>query len=51
MKAHLANRSANTCALAAVTLILAAYPLARIVVPLVLHAVVPNTIRSVLNLI
>jgi hypothetical protein len=51
MKAYPANRSSNTWALAAVTLILVAYPIARILVPMVLHAVVPNAVRSVLNLI
>jgi hypothetical protein len=51
MKVHLANRSGNTWALAAVTVILVAYPIARVIVPLVLHAVVPNTVWSVLNLI
>jgi hypothetical protein len=51
MKACLANRSSNTWALAAVTLILVAYPIARIVVPAVVRAVVPNAVQSVLNLI
>jgi hypothetical protein len=51
MKAHLANRPSSTWAVAAVTLILVAYPIARILVPVLLHAVVPNAVRSVLNLI
>lgn len=50
MKAYLANRS-NTWALAAITVVLIAYPIARIVVPAVVHAVVPDVVRTVLNLI
>jgi len=38
-------------ALAAVTAVLIAYPIARIVIPAVLHAVVPDVARTVLNLI
>lgn len=51
MKAYLANRSSNAWALAAITVVLIAYPIARIVVPAVVHAVVPDVVRTVLNLI
>jgi hypothetical protein len=43
--------SAKTSALAAVTAVLIAYPIARIVIPAILHSIVPDTVRSVLNLI
>ena len=43
--------SANTWALAAVTVALIVYPIARIVIPAIVHAVVPDAIRTVLNLI
>jgi hypothetical protein len=43
--------SANTWALAAVTVVLIAYPIARIVIPAMLHGIVPDVVRSVLNLI
>ena len=42
--------SANTWVLAAVTAVLIAYPIARIVIPVVLHHVVPDVVRTVLNL-
>jgi hypothetical protein len=43
--------SANTWALAAVTVALIAYPIARIVIPALLHGIVPDVVRTVLNLI
>jgi hypothetical protein len=43
--------SANTWALAAVTVVLIAYPIARIVIPVVLNGTVPDVVRTVLNLI
>ena len=43
--------SAKTWALAAVAVVLIAYPFARIVIPAVLHALVPDAVRTVLNLI
>ncbi|MGA9978351.1 MAG: hypothetical protein WBQ08_06945 [Candidatus Sulfotelmatobacter sp.] len=43
--------SANMWALAAVTVVLIAYPIARFVVPAVLQAVVPDVVRTVLTLI
>jgi len=51
MKACFTNRSSNSWALAAVTVVLIAYPLARVVIPAVVHAVVPQVVRTVLNLI
>ena len=43
--------SANTWALAAVAVVLIAYPIARIVIPAALHGIVPDAVRIVLNLI
>jgi hypothetical protein len=43
--------SAKTSALAAVTAVLIAYPIARIVIPAILHSIVPDAVRSVFNLI
>lgn len=43
--------SAKTWALRAVAVVLATYPIARIVIPAVLHAAVPDVVRTVLNLI
>jgi len=43
--------SSNTWALAAATVLTIAYPIARIAIPAVLHALVPNVVRTVLHLI
>jgi hypothetical protein len=43
--------SADKWALAAATAVLIAYPIARIVIPVVLHDIVPDVVRTVLNLI
>ena len=43
--------SAKTWALAALTVVLIAYPIARIVIPAILHGIVPDVVRTVLNLI
>lgn len=43
--------SANTWALAAVAVVLIVYPIARIVIPAVLNGIVPDVVRTVLNLI
>jgi hypothetical protein len=43
--------SAHTWALAAVTVVLIVYPIARIVIPAVLNGIVPEVVRTVLNLI
>ncbi len=42
--------STNTWVLAAVTVAAIAYPIARIAIPALLHAVVPDVVRTVLNL-
>ena len=42
--------SAKTWAVAAATVVLIAYPIARIVIPAVLHDIVPDVVRTVLNL-
>ena len=43
--------SAKTWALAAVTVVLIAYPIARIVIPAVFNGIVPDVVRNVLNVI
>ena len=43
--------SASTWALAAVTVVLIAYPIARVVIPAALHNMVPDVVRTVLHLI
>lgn len=43
--------SANTWALAATTMLMIAYPVARMVIPAIVHGIVPDAVRSVLNLI
>jgi hypothetical protein len=43
--------SANRWALAAVTVVAIAYPIARIVIPTILHGIVPEAVRTVLKLI
>jgi hypothetical protein len=43
--------SANMWALAAVAVVLIAYPIARIVIPVILRGIVPDVVRTVLNLI
>jgi hypothetical protein len=43
--------SANRWAMAAVTMVLIAYPVARIVIPAIVDGIVPNVVRTVLNLI
>ncbi len=40
--------SANTWALAATTVVLIAYPIARILIPAVLNGIVPDVVRNVL---
>ena len=42
--------SANTWDLAAITLVVIAYPIARLVVPAVLHHILPDVVRTVFNL-
>jgi hypothetical protein len=43
--------SAKMWALAAAAVVLITYPMARIVIPVVLHAIVPDLVRTVLNVI
>jgi hypothetical protein len=43
--------SAKAWALTAVPVVLIAYPIARIVLPAVLHCIVPDVVRNLLNLI
>ena len=51
MKTYLANAPARLWALIVVPLVLLIYPLVAVVVPAVIRAVVPETIRTVLSLI
>ena len=48
LDSHLAT---DTWALAAVTVVAIAYPIVRIVIPALLHGVVPDVLRTVFNLI
>jgi len=43
--------SADTWALSAVTVVLIVYPIARILIPALLHDIVPDVVRTVLNVI
>lgn len=51
MKAYLANLPMRTWLLLMVPAIMVAYPVVRCVVPLVIHAVVPEAVRVVLSTI
>ena len=51
MKAYFTNLPTKTWILLVVPAIVIAYPIARIAVPAVLHAVVPEVVRSVLSVI
>jgi hypothetical protein len=51
MKAYFNNLPTRTWLLLVVPLVVLAYPIVRIVVPAVLHAVVPEVVRSVLSVI
>jgi hypothetical protein len=51
MKAYLQNLPMKTWLLLVIPTVLVAYPILRIVGPAVLHAVVPEVVRSVLMLI
>jgi hypothetical protein len=48
LESHLA---ANTWALAAVAVALIVYPIARITIPVILHGIVPDVVRTLLKLI
>lgn len=51
MKAYLNNVSTRTWLLLVIPAVVLAYPVARIVVPAVVHAVVPEVVRTVLSVI
>jgi hypothetical protein len=51
MKAYLSHLPPRTWALAVISAILLAYPIARIVVPAVVHAMVPDVVETVLKVI
>lgn len=51
MKNHFTNLPARIWALLALPVVAIAYPVATVVVPAVVHAVVPEVVRSVLSLI
>ncbi len=51
MRAYLNNLPTRTWLLLALPVIVLAYPIVRIVVPAVVHAVVPEVVRSVLTVI
>ena len=51
MKAYLNNLPMRTWLLLVLPAIAIAYPVARVVVPAVVHAVVPEVVRSVLHVI
>jgi hypothetical protein len=51
MKAYFNNMPTKTWLLLVIPAVLLAYPVARIIVPAVLHAVVPDVVRSVLSVI
>jgi hypothetical protein len=51
MKAYLANLPTSIWALAVIPLILLAYPIVHMVFPALVHALVPDVVRSVLNVI
>ncbi len=51
MKTYLNNLSSTVWALLAIPLVAVAYPVATLVVPALLHALVPESVRAVLNLL
>ncbi len=51
MKAYIANLSMKAWLLVALPAVVIAYPVARIVFPTVLRAVVPEVVRTVLSVI
>jgi hypothetical protein len=51
MKAYFTNLPMRICLLIALPVVLIAYPVVCIVVPAVVHAVVPEVVRSVLSVI
>ena len=51
MEAYLDNLPTKTWILLVVPAVALAYPIARVVIPAVVHAVVPEVVRSVLSVI
>ena len=51
MKAYFKNLPTRTWLLLVVPAVVLAYPVVRVVLPAVFHAVVPEVVRSVLNVI
>ena len=51
MKAYLNNLPTTSWLLLALAIVIVAYPIAQIVVPTLVHAIVPDTVRSLLKLI
>ena len=51
MKAYFSNLPMRSWLLLVVPAVMLAYPVVRIVVPAVVHAVVPEVVRSVLSVI
>jgi hypothetical protein len=51
MKVYLTNLPMKSWMLLVVPALVVAYPVARIVVPAVIHAVVPEVVRNVLSMI
>ena len=51
MKAYFTNLTMKAWLLFIVPVVLVGYPVARIVIPAVLHAVVPEVVRTVLSAI
>ena len=51
MRAYINNLPTRTWLLLVIPLVMLAYPVVRIVIPVVLHAVVPDVVRSVLSVI
>jgi len=51
MKVYLSNLTTRMWALLVVPAVVIAYPVVRIVVPAVVHAVVPEVVRTLLHMI
>jgi hypothetical protein len=51
MKAYLNNLTIRTWMLLIVPALVIAYPIARVVIPAVIHAVIPEVVRNVINVI
>jgi hypothetical protein len=51
MKAYFTNLSTRTWMLLVVSAVVIAYPVGRMVVPAVIHVVVPDVVRTVLSVI